>query len=94
MRVLIGEGNAGLRSVLRQRLLESGHLVDAVGDGELALHFLHTYDFDVAVLDWPLPTVSGIDVMRQIRREGSQIPILLISARSAPDDRVGARRGS
>ena len=88
MRVLVAEENVTLRSVLKRCLLETGNVVDAVGDGELALHFLRTYDFDVVVLDWPSATMSTIEVIHQLRREGSSIPILLISARHIPDDRV------
>ena len=58
MRVLVAEENVGLRSVLKRLLLESGHIVDAVDDGELALHFLRTYDFDV---------VSSTDHWQQCR---------------------------
>jgi len=84
----VAEDDVGLRSVLKRRLLEGGYVVDAVADGEWALHFLHTYDYDVAVLDWRMPMVSGIDVVRQLRRQGSYVPVLMISARNALDDRV------
>jgi len=86
--VLVAEDDVGLRSVLERGLRENGYVVDAVADGEWALRFLRTYDYEVAVLDWRMPTVSGIDVVRELRRHGSQLPVLMLTARDAPSDRV------
>jgi len=88
MRVLVAEDDVGLRSVLERGLRENGYVVDAVADGKWALRFLRTYDYEVAVLDWRMPTVSGIDVVRELRRHGSQLPVLMLTARDAPSDRV------
>jgi two-component system, OmpR family, response regulator len=88
MRVLVAEDDLGLRSVLERGLRENGYVVDAVADGEWALRFLRTYDYEVAVLDWRMPEVSGIDVVRELRRQGSCLPILMLTARDAPGDRV------
>ena len=88
MRVLVAEDDVGLRSVLERGLRENGYVVDAVADGEWALRFLRTYDYEVAVLDWRMPAVSGLDVVRELRRHGSQLPILMLTARDAPSDRV------
>src|ERR1700682_5246761 len=88
MRVLVAEDDQGLRSVLERGLRENGHVVDAVADGEWALRFLRTYDYEVAVLDWRMPEASGIDVVRELRRQGSCLPILMLTARDAPGDRV------
>jgi len=65
-----------------------GYVVDAVSDGEWALRFLRTYDYEVAILDWRMPVVSGLDVVRQLRRQGSVLPILMLTARDAASDRV------
>jgi DNA-binding response OmpR family regulator len=88
MRVLVAEDDEGLRSVLERGLRESGYVVDALPDGERALAFLRTYDYDVAVLDWRMPKVSGLDVVRELRRAGSLVPILMLTARDATSDRV------
>lgn len=88
MKVLVAEYEVGLRSVLKRRLQEGGYIVDAVADGEWALHFLCTYDYDVAILDWGMPVVSGINVVRQLRQQGSYVPVLMIGGRNALDDRV------
>jgi two-component system OmpR family response regulator len=88
VRVLVAEDDAGLRSVLERGLREMGYVVDAVKDGEWALRFLRTYDYEVAILDWRMPVVSGLEVVRQLRRQGSALPILMLTARDAASDRV------
>ena len=81
MRVLVAEDDEGLRSVLERGLRESGYAVDAVGDGELALRYLDTYEYEVAILDWRMPKVSGLEVIQRLRRRGSALPVLMLTAR-------------
>ena len=88
VRVLVAEDDAGLRSVLERALRERGYVVDAVANGERALTFLSTYDYEVAVLDWRMPGASGLDVVRQLRQQGSLLPILMLTARDTAGDRV------
>jgi DNA-binding response OmpR family regulator len=88
MRVLVAEDDQALRSVLERGLRENGYVVDAVPDGERAWSFLRTYDYDVAVLDWRMPKVSGLDVVRDLRRAGSSVPVLMLTARDTASDRV------
>ena len=84
----MAEDDDGLRSVLERGLKESGYTVDAVSDGEQALLFLETYDYEVAIVDWRMPKVSGLEVIRRLRRAGSALPVLMLTARDAPGDRV------
>ena len=88
MRVLVAEDDEGLRSVLDRGLRESGYAVDAVGDGELALRYLDTYEYEVAIVDWRMPKVSGLEVIQRLRRRGSALPILMLTARDTARDRV------
>ncbi|HEY5025350.1 MAG TPA: response regulator transcription factor [Acidimicrobiales bacterium] len=88
MRVLVAEDDVGLRSVLERGLKENGYVVDAVADGDWALRYLRTYDYEVAILDWRMPAASGLDVVRELRRLGSPVPVLMLTARDAPGDRV------
>ena len=88
MRVLVAEDDEGLRAVLERGLRESGYAVDAVGDGELALRYLATYEYVVAILDWRMPKVSGLEVTQRLRRRGSALPILMLTARDTARDRV------
>jgi DNA-binding response OmpR family regulator len=88
MRVLVAEDDDGLRSVLERGLRENGYVVDAVVDGEQALAFLRTYQYEAVVLDWRMPGVSGLDVVRELRRDKSPVPILMLTARDTAHDRV------
>jgi DNA-binding response OmpR family regulator len=88
MRVLVAEDDEGLRLVLERGLRESGYAVDATEDGELALRYLDTYEYEVAILDWRMPKVNGIEVTQRLRRRGSALPILMLTARDTLRDRV------
>lgn len=88
MRVLVAEDDAGLRSVLERGLREQGYVVDAVANGVLALRHLRSYDYDVAILDWRMPEKSGLDVVAEARRQGDRTPMLMLTARDTPADRV------
>ena len=88
MRVLVAEDNRGLREVLARGLREHGYAVDAAADGQAALAFLSAYDYAVAVLDWRMPGVSGLEVLQGMRRRGLATPVLMLTARDAPADRV------
>ncbi len=88
MRVLVAEDDDGLRSVLERGLRENGYAVDVAENGEKALQYLDTYEYEVAILDWRMPKVSGLEVIQRLRRRGSSLPILMLTARDAASDRV------
>jgi DNA-binding response OmpR family regulator len=88
MRVLVAEDDAGLRSVLQRGLRENGYVVDSTGDGQQALRFIDTYEYEVAILDWRMPNVTGLEVIQQLRRRGSALPVLMLTARDTAADRV------
>lgn len=88
MRVLVAEDDSGLRDVLARGLREQHYIVDAVADGEEALQFLRSYEYELAVLDWRMPGMSGLDVLRWIRRNQRPTPVLMLTARDAHADRV------
>jgi DNA-binding response OmpR family regulator len=88
VRVLVAEDDSALRSVIQRGLQESGYVVDSVADGEAALGHLRIYEYEVAVLDWRMPERSGLDVVRELRRRGSPLPVLMLTARDSPVDRV------
>jgi DNA-binding response OmpR family regulator len=93
MRVLVAEDDAALRSVLERGLKENGYVVDAVSDGAAALRHLRAYDYDVAVLDWRMPERTGIEVVAEARSLGDRTPVLMLTARDAPSDRVAGLNG-
>ena len=88
MRVLVAEDDQGLRSVLVRGLQENDYVVDAVGNGEEALRFLRSYSYELAILDWRMPGISGLDVVRWMRRNTQSARILMLTARDQPADRV------
>jgi DNA-binding response OmpR family regulator len=88
MRVLVAEDDPGLRSVLERGLRRSGYVVDAVPDGDRALLYMRSYEYEVAILDWRMPGASGLDVVQEVRQRGSKVPILLLTARDTTADRV------
>jgi heavy metal response regulator len=88
MRVLVVEDQKRLASFLANGLRENGYAVDVAHDGEDAAHLGKTGIYDVIVLDILLPKQSGFEVLRQVRREGVQTPILCLTARDQPTDKI------
>ena len=88
MRVLVAEDDSGLREVLVQGLEDAGYFVDAVERGDDAIDQLKFYDYDVAILDWRMPGIPGVDVASWARRNGRPTGILMLTARDTPPDRI------
>jgi DNA-binding response OmpR family regulator len=88
VRVLVAEDDAGLRSVLERGLRENGYVVDAVVDGDAAGLYLRSYDYDVAVVDWRMPGMTGVEVIAEARRQGHHVPILMLTALDTTADRI------
>jgi two-component system, OmpR family, response regulator len=88
MRVLVAEDDRGLRDVLVQGLEDAGYLVDAVDRGDDAVDQLKFYDYDVAILDWRMPGLPGVEVASWARRHDRPTAILMLTARDAPPDRI------
>jgi DNA-binding response OmpR family regulator len=88
MRILIAEDDRALREVLQRGLREAGYVVDAVENGDAAEVALRGKEYELAVLDWRMPLRSGVEVIDRVRRAGVLTPILLLTARDAPIDRV------
>jgi two-component system copper resistance phosphate regulon response regulator CusR len=95
MRILIVEDSAPLAELLRSGLRKLGHAVDAVHDGKAGLSYARLNPFDLLVLDIMLPGRDGLSVLAELRRIGKALPVLILSARDAVDDRVlGLRAGA
>ena len=88
MRLLVAEDDPGLREVLVQGLEEAGYVVDAVGRGDDAIEMLRFHAYDVAVLDWRMPGIPGIEVVAWARRNGRPTALLMLTARDTPPDRI------
>jgi DNA-binding response OmpR family regulator len=85
---LIAEDDAGLGAVLVRGLREQGYVVDLVPDGETAATYLKFYQYEVAVIDWRMPRLSGLGLVTGMRRSGSSVPVLMLTARDTPADRI------
>jgi two-component system response regulator PhoP len=88
MRVLLVEDEPSLRETLAARLKRDGFAVDAAPDGEEGLYFGREYPLDVAIIDLGLPKLSGMDLIRTLREEGKEFPILVLTARGDWQDKV------
>ena len=87
-RVLVVEDDDEIRDLIRYNLVAGGLEVDEANDGAQALDMLRRNLPDLAVVDWMLPTVSGVDICRAVRREPStsKLPILILTARKTEKD--------
>jgi DNA-binding response OmpR family regulator len=89
MRILVAEDDSALRTCVARGLTESGHAVDALGDGEEAWLAATTVPYDIAILDVNLPSLDGFELCRRIRVTAHPGPaILFLTARDAIADRV------
>jgi DNA-binding response OmpR family regulator len=86
--VLIAEDDRSLRELLTQGLEEAGYFVDAVEAGDDAVEQLRFYEYDVAVIDWRMPRMSGLDVVRWARRHERPTALLMLTARDTHADRI------
>jgi two-component system copper resistance phosphate regulon response regulator CusR len=88
MRLLLVEDDPGLSATLARGLREQAYAVDVAADGESALYLAATSPYDALVLDINLPRRDGLSVCRELRRRGSPVRILMLTARGRPGDRV------
>jgi DNA-binding response OmpR family regulator len=88
MHVLIVEDERKIATYIKRGLEEQGYAVDVAFTGREALDWVETVAFDLIVLDILLPELDGISVCRTLRKRGLRLPILMLTARDAIDDRV------
>ncbi len=88
MRLLLAEDERSLSRAVKTILEKSNYSVDAVYDGEEALEYLAAVNYDGVVLDIMMPKRDGISVLKEIRRQGNSVPVLLLTAKSEVDDKV------
>ncbi|CAM5351918.1 response regulator transcription factor [Eoetvoesiella caeni] len=88
MRLLVIEDDATLGHALQEFLVGQGYAVDWLLDGEPVLGAVTGQVYDLLLLDLNLPGMSGLDVLRQLRAQGQQVPVLILTARDGVEDRV------
>ncbi len=88
MRILISEDDAALAEALRFALTQSGFAVDWVANGLDADEALKGAEFGLLILDIGLPKIDGLEVLRRLRRRNSTLPVLILSGREQPEEKV------
>ena len=88
MRLLLAEDERSLSRAVAAILEKNNYSVDAVYDGQEALDYLESENYDGVILDIMMPKVDGIAVLRQMRQRGEQTPVLILTAKSEVDDKV------
>ena len=87
-RILLIEDSADIAALVDFHLADLGYMVMIESDGEIGLRRLASESFDLLVLDWMLPGKDGLDICRELRAQGSRVPILMLTARTSEIDRV------
>jgi two-component system response regulator MprA len=88
MKILVVDDERAVRESLRRALALEGYDVDLAADGEEALESVRRSEPDALILDVLMPGVDGLEVSRRLRRSGSKVPILMLTARDAIENRV------
>jgi two-component system OmpR family response regulator len=88
MRVLLVEDDPMIGKVVQQALRDASYAVDWVRDGQAALVSLEVVGYDMVLLDLGLPRRDGMDVLQSIRARANDVPVLVVTARDATEDRV------
>ena len=95
MRLLVVEDNRALVGNLFEYFEPRGHQLDAAPDGLVGLHLAATQEYDAIILDWMLPRLDGVELLRKLREHGVGTPVIMLSARDElPDKIAGFRAGA
>jgi two-component system, OmpR family, copper resistance phosphate regulon response regulator CusR len=88
MRILVVEDEKKLADMVARGLKAERYAVDVAHDGESGWQMANTYDYDLILLDLMLPGLNGTEILRRVRRKNSTVPILILTARDAMDEKV------
>ena len=88
MRILLAEDERSMSNALKAILTKNNYSVDAVYDGEEAVSYVTAGDYDVVVLDIMMPKMNGIEALKEIRKKGCTVPVIMLTAKSEIDDKV------
>jgi DNA-binding response OmpR family regulator len=86
-KILIVDDNVELADNVREWLLMEQHTVDMCNDGVEGMAYLRTYEYDIVLLDWSMPRMEGIEVVKQLRSLGKATPVLMLTGRRTLDDK-------
>ena len=88
MRILLAEDEKSMSKALQAILTKNNYSVDAVYDGEEAVSYVRSGDYDVVIMDIMMPKMNGIDALKEIRKKGCTVPVIMLTAKSEIDDKV------
>ncbi len=88
MRILIAEDEKSLNRIVAKQLKVSGYSVDCCFNGEEAYELISMTDYDAAIFDVMMPKIDGFSLLRKIRKDGNNLPVLFLTARDSIEDRV------
>ncbi len=88
MKILVVEDNQKLAQILKRGLETEFYLVDVSNDGEQALDYADSDQYDLLILDWMTPGKTGLEICQAIRKQGKQTPVLFLTARDTTADKV------
>ena len=88
MKVLLIEDESKVANFISMGLLEEGYIVDMAADGRKGLHFINESSYDIILLDLMIPEIDGLEVLKTIRAQGIDTPVLIITAKSSKEDVV------
>ncbi len=88
MRILLVEDDFNLAETLAEAITDQRYVVDVANDGESALDYIKTLDYDLILLDVMLPDLNGIELCQKLRSHGHQMPILMITALDTISDKI------
>ena len=88
MKILVVEDEKKLANYVKKGLEENHFAVDVSYDGEEGLFMLYSNEYDLIILDIMLPGKNGLEILQEVRRKGKDMPILLLTAKDAIEDKV------
>lgn len=88
MRILVVEDEPGIAQFVRQGLSEAGYAVDVARDGKEGWDYALSAEYDLIILDILLPMMDGLQLLRELRKQGIKAPVLLLTAKDAVEDRI------
>ena len=88
MRILVVEDEEGIAAFLKQGLEEESYAVDIANEGKKGLQLALSGDYDLILLDWMLPGLSGIEICRQFRKEFADTPVIFLTAKDTLDETI------
>lgn len=88
MRILFVEDSARLRLSVGTGLKRAGYAVDVSSEGPEGLWYAESNDYDVVILDWMLPGLDGMSILKKLRDQGKNVPVLMLTAKDTIGDRV------